>query len=56
MPWAVPAPRRWKEELFTNFVREIISGILKKKWEVIIKVNLQERIYDDGNWANLVCC
>jgi hypothetical protein len=31
MPWTVPSPRRWKEEIFTNFVWRIISGSLKKK-------------------------
>jgi len=56
MPWAVTWPRRWKEEIFTNFVWEIISGSLKKKLEDKMKMNLQERIYDDGKWANLVLC
>jgi hypothetical protein len=31
MPWAVPSPARWKEEIFTNFVWGINSESLKRK-------------------------
>jgi hypothetical protein len=56
MPWVVASPRRWKEETCTNFVWEAISVSLKKKLEDKMKVNLQERIYDEGKWANLILC
>lgn len=56
MQWAVPYPSRWKEEMRVNFVWEIISGSLKKTWEVKTMMSPEKRIYDERKSANLVWC